>query len=599
MRLTAFRIQNFRSIRDTGWCNFSSDNVTCLIGQNESGKSSILEALLSFDTRHITPDDLRSDGSLPSVACCFLETFDFLKAIITDKFADIPIEAWSEFKKVYNGRINIERRWLSEGEGGILILEEEVLVNALFAAGVISDKDAAFSTSNEVKEAVEDKDILQIPTASQFAEAIFAQTPDFALFEDFSSLLPNMIDYSDLAASEDSGVEGYAGAKNLFATIGLDIDKLLVSDRRIRENVISGSSRQFSVDFQEFWQQKIGSVNKIGVEFDLKHHDASVPSKAGKPFVEFWVNDGQEKLYPKQRSKGVRWFLSFYLQLKASKARQGERGTVLLIDEPGSSLHAKAQEDLLKVFEDIKDKVQIVYCTHSPHLVNLSTLYRLLAVQRSEKNGSESDTIIINAHKLGSASADTMLPVYSLMGSDASYQNIVRKTGNVILEEVSAYYYFRAFWHLCGKSIDTIHFLPATGNSNVCLLCNLFLGWGLHFAVVLDDDASSRRIFSDLKKTIYGDDDDLSRQHVYLIDGCLGIEDALTKNDFRKFVADEDISENAEANSKWVKGKAKAVLALQFMHNVEAGHIQLAALEPKSQSKIRDIIAAIEVLKTD
>ena len=43
MKLVAFRIRNFRSIVDTGWQNISPDNITCLIGQNESGKTSVLK----------------------------------------------------------------------------------------------------------------------------------------------------------------------------------------------------------------------------------------------------------------------------------------------------------------------------------------------------------------------------------------------------------------------------------------------------------------------------------------------------------------------------------------------------------------------------
>ncbi len=66
MRLKKFRITNFRSIVDTGWCPFSPDGVTVLVGQNESGKSSILEALAtSFGLEKISDDDLRTDAPLP------------------------------------------------------------------------------------------------------------------------------------------------------------------------------------------------------------------------------------------------------------------------------------------------------------------------------------------------------------------------------------------------------------------------------------------------------------------------------------------------------------------------------------------------------
>ena len=76
MKLQAFRIKNFRSIKDTGWQNFSPDNITGLIGQNEAGKTAILEALYSFPTAEISEDILRSDGTMPEVSCSFQVSWD-------------------------------------------------------------------------------------------------------------------------------------------------------------------------------------------------------------------------------------------------------------------------------------------------------------------------------------------------------------------------------------------------------------------------------------------------------------------------------------------------------------------------------------------
>lgn len=68
MKLLEFRITNFRSIKDTGWCPFSTDGVTVLIGQNESGKSSILAALAKcFNLIDLDDDDIRTDGDYPSI----------------------------------------------------------------------------------------------------------------------------------------------------------------------------------------------------------------------------------------------------------------------------------------------------------------------------------------------------------------------------------------------------------------------------------------------------------------------------------------------------------------------------------------------------
>ena len=71
MQLIGFRIQNFRSIVDSGWQQLAHDNITSLIGQNESGKTSILEGLKAFHDGQLIEDMLRSDLSLPRVTCRF------------------------------------------------------------------------------------------------------------------------------------------------------------------------------------------------------------------------------------------------------------------------------------------------------------------------------------------------------------------------------------------------------------------------------------------------------------------------------------------------------------------------------------------------
>ncbi|MCH8309332.1 MAG: AAA family ATPase, partial [Chloroflexi bacterium] len=43
MKLTRARVTNYRSIDDSGWV--SLDNVTCMVGKNESGKTAFLQAL--------------------------------------------------------------------------------------------------------------------------------------------------------------------------------------------------------------------------------------------------------------------------------------------------------------------------------------------------------------------------------------------------------------------------------------------------------------------------------------------------------------------------------------------------------------------------
>ncbi|WP_238929523.1 AAA family ATPase [Vibrio harveyi] len=48
MRLTQFRVRNFRSINDSGFV--TTEELTAILGRNESGKSNLLLAL-----QHINP----------------------------------------------------------------------------------------------------------------------------------------------------------------------------------------------------------------------------------------------------------------------------------------------------------------------------------------------------------------------------------------------------------------------------------------------------------------------------------------------------------------------------------------------------------------
>lgn len=587
MKLQAFKIKNYRSIKDTDWQDFSSDGITGLIGQNEAGKTTILEALHSFPTAEISSDVLRSDGSMPEVALSFSVTWDEVKEMFPDKDFPKGVAKFITEKK----RINITRVWTTAESEGDLVLEEKELSD-LFSVEDGSDeedKGEAQPQPGQSTESSEEKEIEE----SEFVETIFDKSPDWELFEDFASLLPDTIDLEDLQ-NKNTKAEGYKGAQNLLAIAGVELSVLQSSDRRILENKLDKTNKTITTNFQEFWRQKIGKTNKISIEFELKHHDESKGDKKGKPYLVFWIKDGEEKLYPKQRSKGVRWFTSFYLQLKASSLNDGKHGQIVLIDEPGGSLHARAQEDVIKVFEDIKEKVQIIYTTHSPYLITLKTVYRLLAVQRANEEDDKSETLVFGAHKLGAVSTDTLSPIYTLMGVDFSNQRAVQKENNIILEEISAFYYLTAFWKLCDSKKE-VHFLPATGTSNVPQLANIFLGWGLHFGVVVDDDSSGRGVYNELKRDLFLNSDDEAKKKMLKIKDCTGIEDIFSMDDFKRHIL-EDTSLVIKKNSDYMRGKPKAVYALKFMLKVDDKKLKQSDLDKDTQKKIKEVVADIEKL---
>ena len=623
MRLVAFRIKNFRSIVDSGWCNLSADNITGFIGQNESGKTSVLEAQHSFYTKVLDNDYLRSDGQMPVVCCSFEVAPNELAEMFPDEELPKGLTAWL---KAHNNRVNLQRAW-SSVDASELTLEQAELA-ALFPdpatipipapkpiptpAPVAPEEESEDGTTvtpatveleseavpaPEVPEETPVKSVL----ADDFTNALAASIPAFVYFSDFQSLIPNEIDIADIT-KKNAKVEGLYGALNFLTIIGLKPEDLLGANQRLVESKIESCNKKVTADFHEFWSQHIGKNNKIEIQMQLKHHStAAGKTKAGEPYLVFWVKDGSEILYPKQRSKGVRWFLSFYLQLKASAILHSD-GQVLLIDEPGASLHAKAQEDVLKVFEAIKDKLQILYTTHSPYLIKPETLYRLLAVQRDDEDDEKSATKIFDVHHLGQATTDTMFPVYTLIGADLGGQRVIKDKDNVLLEEPSAFYYLSAFKNLTGESRD-IHFLPATGVTKVPVLANLLMGWSIEYGTVVDDDSSGRAVYKDLKHTLYGNNDTEARKHLYKIKDCKGVEDIFSKGDFKKHVIEDNTATLGDSNSEYLKqsaskspGVSKIVLAYKFYQKVEAGKIKLTDLSKETQSKIAEVMASIVAL---
>ncbi|MBC6416141.1 MAG: ATP-binding protein [Bdellovibrionales bacterium] len=98
---------------------------------------------------------------------------------------------------------------------------------------------------------------------------------------------------------------------------------------------------------------------------------------------------------------------------------------MILIDEPGGNLHATVQKDVLKVFEDLKDKINIVYTTHSPFLLDINSIYRLIAVQREEET-TDFKYKTYFCYQLGQASNDTLLLLYATIESEFYHQQTIQ-----------------------------------------------------------------------------------------------------------------------------------------------------------------------------
>ena len=770
MRLTAFKIRNFRSIVDSGWNSLSPDNITSLIGQNESGKTSVLEALHCFYHGNITDEMLRSDLSMPVIACEFaVEDMQLQRVFSKLKVSEIVTAEISQTKKII-----LTRSWQSnkisiieiggekienyyetiqheieekenklkldfeniDSEGSLLesqiqsinaeilqtndeinktnqllqdftrqqqraktqeqreqlqteidnlqlvveqhknsLLQQNGTINELqnklngiadklkyirqnkqlkdnlsklsgqaeglkkqikdldesyFQISNIREKKSAEIKLNQLKDQYNQtisqierirKDILftktlaahiisnqpyeeakrltiqdlstpnTLATREEIGNLFFEFCPTFELFEDFSSLLPNKIDLDDLL-NENIYAEGYKAARNFLIISGLDAKFFQQQNNRILKQMIEDLNGEITINFQDFWRQNVGKNNKIKIHFDLEHYDYTQPEKKGKPYIEFWIKDTRERLYPKQRSRGVRWFLSFYLELKAT-AIENRKNRILLIDEPGISLHARAQEDVLKVFEDIKDDLMIIYSTHSPHLIDVNKLYRLLAVQRAVEDDDTSETVIYDVRSLSKASSDTLSPIYSLMGSRFTEQQFINKYNNIVVEENSSHYLMQALFKLVAPSRE-VYILPATDLSNVTTLSNLLLGWKLDFIIVLSDTPKGNSVYNEIKnKLFFGNEQECEKKVVKLTQERQLI-DYFSTIDFKNFILHQRVG-ITESNSEYIEnnGLSANVMAMEFLNQVNEGKTKLTDFDEETQSNIQSLFNRI------
>ena len=182
MRFSRFRIRNFRSIVDTGWNNLASDNITGIIGQNESGKTSILEALYSFYTGIISDDILRSDLSLPIIYCAFeTNVKQFNKILGQKKIPDIITKSIEE-----NGMITIIRRWNNDKSQSFGFGDDKII--SYFKNQLNEIKNFEARTGKEILNILEESK----KATEEFSQAMQEKTEEQKLLSHLESRLPKV-----------------------------------------------------------------------------------------------------------------------------------------------------------------------------------------------------------------------------------------------------------------------------------------------------------------------------------------------------------------------------------------------------------------------
>lgn len=531
MKLIAFRIQNYKCVRDSGWIEL--EPLTTIVGRNEAGKTSLLRALHKLNPMS---DDPYVRAEFPRG---FRREFDSDLVVSSARFRLEPEEV-AELQEIAQGDLASEVVEVVRDYGNRLEVElsNEVFpgklhpndigracekVAAASAAcgsefcrvhgecvqelgrlardGRFAELEAAvephkarlttaLSPADQPQRGEEDAALQRYAAAlAQLAKQLKgAKTPQQRAHEYVVQRLPRFIymdDYRTFTGTAWLDQVNDRAKKNsltpadqtllmLFKLSGLELEKQLAqgaaNDREERQYDLSDASATLSNEIEGRWRQR-----KYEVEFEADGHQ----------FFTFVKSGGQrDRIKLEERSRGFQWFFSFDM-LFMHESEGTFEGCVLLLDEPGLHLHPEGQRDLLKRLESYAEGNTLIYSTHLPFMIDLRKPERIRVLSESDTGTQVSDNLAL-------AQPQEKLTLQAALGVGASQSYLVGQR-NLVVEGVDDFWVVTELSNLCGRSgvdglDDDVVISAAGGASEAAYLAAFMVGQDLAVAVLLDSD---------------------------------------------------------------------------------------------------------------
>jgi len=396
MKLSKVRVTHFRSVEDSG--EFDVGQLLCLVGKNEAGKTAIAQALAGLNPHPSTPVtyDLERDYPRRWFADYREKHPDHQATVVSTKWTLSPEEQGAIEQHLGVGTVldmpltvtrrygDTEPRWEVSGEW------QKAISNLIEKERLDDEERQPLSNASNSSELI--KALEAIPERSHKQQRLldlFNTFPDRTMSGLVISLLkPKLPQF--LYSSHYDRMEGQIRLDQYPLRINgqmappirpgerIFVDFLEYAGTSIAEITAAktyeglnarceAASNKITAQLQEYWKQN------PHLEIDVRVTKAE-PGDA-PPFNEGIVARARVRnLLHKvtvpfsERSAGFIWFFSFLVQF--AQVRKAGGNLILLLDEPGLTLHGKAQADLLRYFaEKLMPNHQVIYTTHSPFMV--------------------------------------------------------------------------------------------------------------------------------------------------------------------------------------------------------------------------------------
>ena len=541
MRIARVQVHNYNSFNDCVPVELN-EKLSLILGKNESGKTSFLRALGSFDANYkyapeelctysksrrdldakrLTPDNLevisitfvvepRDVSSLKAIH----ESLSGVKEFeITKHFSGRRVVSGDAYQKARDSLDReITAKWETTRrevagflsackEGSVLHEKLAPIESQLTPLDPLKMKPELFATSLAIVQAA----LQALPVEGDLAtkktllEASFKESSGEVAElvgkrmirpSKVIEALPRFIYFSSVDQLEDKVLisalnkepDKYKTLTNLLKLVNLDVTTLASADVYERRRMTRNASVFVTGLVNESWRQEKVQVN-LAVDGDNLIISVEDDTGAIDP--------------PSRRSQGFQYFLSFYVNLMVGS--RGElQNTVLLLDDPGVYLHADGQKDLLATLEKLASTNQILVATHSPFLVDPQRLERILiAEKRPDGVGS---SLTKDFHK---SVFDALQAVRAAVGMTLGSSLFFNKT-NFLIEGPSDRWILEGFATACSRANTTdfrladAAFVAVGGAEKMSYFVQLLSIEGLSFACLLDHDTEGRKARSKL-----------------------------------------------------------------------------------------------------
>ena len=534
MKLTKARITNFRSVEDSG--EFTTPHTTCLVGKNESGKTAALLALASLNPHPATPFVLDRERDYPRR---YLMDYDVRHE---NKEATVLRTVWEldepEKKAIEaaygpgvlksNLAVAVRQYGDSPPIWTLPINDQVAVSNAMQRVRLDAPERAPLNHAADLDALL--CALLDRPTLTakqrELADRLDSSDPGgaYGMNPLLTSFLPKFMYFStyDRMAGEvrlehlrplenDTGGSSIDIGNKLFHEFmqyaGVSLSQIL--DAPTFESFrarLQGASRRITDQVLEYWHQN-------------QHIEVRITVDSGKPEDPSPFNAGtiaRARIYNQlhgvdvpfsERSAGFIWFFSFLV--KFAQLQDEDVPTILLLDEPGLTLHGKAQADLLRFFEErLSPKHQLFYTTHSPFMVDPTRLTsaRIVedVVKKPKRGRPYSDGAKVREDVLR-VDPDTIFPLQGALGYEITQTLFVGKD-TLLVEGPSDILYLKALSAALARrnrtSLDPRWTIcPTGGIGKVMPFISLFGGNEINVAVLADVVHGQKGKVEELRKT--------------------------------------------------------------------------------------------------